>query len=179
MGVRHAVRIEGLSRREAGVRFGIDPRTVSKMMAFSVPPGYRRSRPPARPKLDPPAEQLLRRQSVTPGDLRNHHPRRQRLLDDPRLVVQRRAPPAADPVVDLHPPHGPRRLKRRVKSRHKLDTSRSHPSNPGIQEPADSHLSARPERWGQNSSYDGETWGPVIKDVGALLGRGPFRRAPF
>lgn len=51
--VRHAVRIEGLSRREAAVRFGIDPRTVSKMMAFSVPPGYRRSRPPARPKLDP------------------------------------------------------------------------------------------------------------------------------
>jgi transposase len=51
--VRHAVRIEGLSRREAAVRFGIDPRTVAKMMAFSVPPGYRRSRPPARPKLDP------------------------------------------------------------------------------------------------------------------------------
>src|SRR5437764_6628854 len=24
-----------------------------KMLAFSVPPGYRRSRPPARPKLDP------------------------------------------------------------------------------------------------------------------------------
>ena len=33
--------------------FGIDPRTVAKMMRFSVPPGYRRSRPPARPKLDP------------------------------------------------------------------------------------------------------------------------------
>ena len=51
--VRHAVRIEGLSHREAGRRFGIDPRTVAKMMVFSVPPGYRRSRPPARPKLDP------------------------------------------------------------------------------------------------------------------------------
>ena len=51
--VRHAVRIEGLSRREAARRFGIDPRTVAKMLAFSVPPGYRRSRPPARPKLDP------------------------------------------------------------------------------------------------------------------------------
>src|SRR5262249_13955537 len=33
--------------------FGIDPRTVAKMLAFSVPPGYRRSRPAARPKLDP------------------------------------------------------------------------------------------------------------------------------
>ena len=35
--VRYAVQIEGLSRREAGRRFGIDPRTVAKMMAFSVP----------------------------------------------------------------------------------------------------------------------------------------------
>ena len=51
--VRHAVRIEGLSRREAARRFGIDPRTVAKMLVFSVPPGYRRSRSPARPKLDP------------------------------------------------------------------------------------------------------------------------------
>jgi len=50
--VRYAVRIEGISRREAGRRFGIDPRTVAKMLAFSVPPGYRRSRPPVRPKLD-------------------------------------------------------------------------------------------------------------------------------
>ena len=31
----------------------LTPRTVAKMLAFSVPPGYRRSRPPARPKLDP------------------------------------------------------------------------------------------------------------------------------
>jgi transposase len=51
--VRYAVRIEGISRREAARRFGIDPRTVAKMLAFSVPPGYRRSRSPARPKLDP------------------------------------------------------------------------------------------------------------------------------
>ena len=51
--VRFAVQIEGVSRREAARRFGIDPRTVAKMLAFSVPPGYRRSRPPARPKLDP------------------------------------------------------------------------------------------------------------------------------
>jgi transposase len=51
--VRYAVRIEGLSHREAARRFGIDPRTVAKMMVFSVPPGYRRKKPPARPKLDP------------------------------------------------------------------------------------------------------------------------------
>ena len=50
--VRYAVGIEGISRREAARRFGIDPRTVAKMLSFSVPPGYRRGRPPARPKLD-------------------------------------------------------------------------------------------------------------------------------
>src|SRR6516164_1433613 len=51
--VRHAVRIEGLSRRAVARRFGIDPRTVGKMLEFSVPPGYRRSKPPVKPKLGP------------------------------------------------------------------------------------------------------------------------------
>ena len=51
--VRFAVQIEGVSQREAARRFGIDPRTVAKMLVFSVPPGYRRRRPPVRPKLDP------------------------------------------------------------------------------------------------------------------------------
>ena len=51
--VRHAVRIEGLSERAAARRFAIDPRTVHKMMKFSVPPGYVRQKPPAKPKLDP------------------------------------------------------------------------------------------------------------------------------
>jgi transposase len=51
--VRHAVRIEGLSERAAARRFGIDPRTVNKMMKFSVPPGYVRKKPPPKPKLDP------------------------------------------------------------------------------------------------------------------------------
>src|SRR6476620_7163294 len=50
--VRYAVQIEGVSRREAARRFGIDPRTVAKMLAFSVPPGYRRTKPPVRPTLD-------------------------------------------------------------------------------------------------------------------------------
>src|SRR2546421_1340530 len=51
--VRFAVQIEGVSRREAARRFGIGPRTVANMLAFSVPPGYRRSRPPVRPMLGP------------------------------------------------------------------------------------------------------------------------------
>src|SRR5882672_7448698 len=51
--VRRAVYVEGISQREAARRFGIDPRTVAKMLAFSLPPGYRRSQAPVRPKLDP------------------------------------------------------------------------------------------------------------------------------
>ena len=50
--VRRACRIDGLSRREAARRFGIDRKTVAKMLAYSVPPGYQRSGPPRRPKLD-------------------------------------------------------------------------------------------------------------------------------
>jgi transposase len=39
--VRHAVLIEGLSERAAADRFGINARTVSKMVKFSAPPGLR------------------------------------------------------------------------------------------------------------------------------------------
>jgi hypothetical protein len=49
--VRYAVQVEGLSERAAARRFGVDPRTVAKMMRFSVPPGYRRTKPPVKPKL--------------------------------------------------------------------------------------------------------------------------------
>lgn len=42
--VRYAVQIEGISQREAAHQFDIDPRTVAKMLSFSVPPGYRRRR---------------------------------------------------------------------------------------------------------------------------------------
>ena len=34
-------------------RFGIDRKTVAKMLEHAVPPGYRRTGPPVRPKLDP------------------------------------------------------------------------------------------------------------------------------
>jgi hypothetical protein len=66
--VRHAVRIEGLSERAAARRFGIDARTVSKMMKFSVPPRYVRKKPPVKPKLDPLiAPPLVNLWAVPPG----------------------------------------------------------------------------------------------------------------
>lgn len=50
--VRLAVVEEGVSHSEAGRRFGIDRRTVKKMLSYSAPPGYRRRKPVRRPKLD-------------------------------------------------------------------------------------------------------------------------------
>ena len=51
--VRRAVMVEGMSIREASRVFGLHRGTVRKMVAYSVPPGYRRQSPPRRPKLDP------------------------------------------------------------------------------------------------------------------------------
>ncbi len=50
--VRMAVLRDGLSRREAARRFGIDRGTVAKMVGHAVPPGYRQGQPRVRPKLD-------------------------------------------------------------------------------------------------------------------------------
>lgn len=43
---------EGVSRREAARHFSISRDSVAKMMATSVPPGYRPNAPVRRPKLD-------------------------------------------------------------------------------------------------------------------------------
>ena len=51
--VRLACPHEGLSTHEAARRFGIDRRTVGKMLLSSTPLGYQRTKPVRRPKLDP------------------------------------------------------------------------------------------------------------------------------
>ncbi len=51
--VRRACLAEGMSVREASRVFGLHRDTVRKMLAYSVPPGYRRQSPPRRPKLEP------------------------------------------------------------------------------------------------------------------------------
>ena len=51
--IRRAVMADGLSRREAAKRFGVHRNTISKMLQFSVPPGYRRRERPASKKLGP------------------------------------------------------------------------------------------------------------------------------
>ena len=49
--VRSFVFIEGNSRREAARVFGLSRETVLKMCRFSLPPGYTRTAPVAKPKL--------------------------------------------------------------------------------------------------------------------------------
>ena len=51
--VRRAVVVDGMSIREAARTFGLHRDTVRKILAYSVPPGYRRQTPPRRPKLEP------------------------------------------------------------------------------------------------------------------------------
>ena len=51
--VRRAVMVDGISIREAARVFGLHRDTVRKMLAYSVPPGYRRQTSPRRPKLEP------------------------------------------------------------------------------------------------------------------------------
>jgi transposase len=50
--VRRAVLRDGMSEREAARAFGIDRGTVSKMLRFSEPPGYRRTSPRPRSRMD-------------------------------------------------------------------------------------------------------------------------------
>ena len=51
--VRRACMVDGMSTREAARVFGLHRDTVRKMLAYSMPPVYRRQTPPRRPKLEP------------------------------------------------------------------------------------------------------------------------------
>ncbi len=72
--VRLAVLREGMSRREAARRFGVDRGTVAKMVEHSVPPGYRLTKALRRPKLDAHAafiDEILRSDPSSPK--KQHH----------------------------------------------------------------------------------------------------------
>ena len=51
--VRRAVQVDGMSVRRAAREFDLSRKTIRKMLAFSVPPGYQRKKPVKRPKLGP------------------------------------------------------------------------------------------------------------------------------
>ena len=48
----HAILMGGMSHREAAHIFGINRRTVEKMLRFSIPPSYWCHKALCRPKLD-------------------------------------------------------------------------------------------------------------------------------
>ena len=69
LGVRRAVMVEGKSIREASRVSGLHRDTVRKMLAYSVPPGYRRQATPHRPKLrDGQRRTMEQRSDELPGD---------------------------------------------------------------------------------------------------------------
>jgi len=49
--IRRAVLVDGMTRREAARLFGVHRNTISKMLAYPVPPGYRRKTPRVSVKL--------------------------------------------------------------------------------------------------------------------------------
>src|SRR4249919_2556469 len=51
--IRRSVMVDGMSRREAAKQFGVHRNTITKMLQFSIPPGYRRRERPASKKLGP------------------------------------------------------------------------------------------------------------------------------
>ena len=51
--VRRSVPVDGLSKRQASEDFGLNRRTIAKMVEHSLPPGYQPKAPRARPKLGP------------------------------------------------------------------------------------------------------------------------------
>ena len=71
--VRRALMVEGISIRAVARVFGLHRDTAPKMLAYSIPPGYRWQTPPKRPKLESFAGIIDR---IFDGDLAA--PRRQR-----------------------------------------------------------------------------------------------------
>ena len=72
--VRRACSVDGMSVREAARVFGLHRDTVRKMLEYSAPPGYRRQRPPRRPKLDPfkgVIDQILEQDQTSPKKQRH------------------------------------------------------------------------------------------------------------
>lgn len=102
--VRRAVMVDGLSHREAARRFGVHRNTISKMLQFSMPPGYRQH-PPAAARTDQIAHGVDHLAEVnlarTPAPAGLRHQRRDLL---PLLVRQVRRIALGLPGDLGHPP---------------------------------------------------------------------------
>ena len=96
--VRRAVMVDGMSIREVSRVFGLHRDTVRKILAYSVPPGYRRQTSPRRPKLEPftgVIDQILATTSgVCPAST---------IVAEKSSISFAGSPPLPGPVAGLHP----------------------------------------------------------------------------
>ena len=112
--VRRACMVDGMSTREASRVFGLHRDTVRKMLAYSVPPGYRRRQPPRRPKI-----------GYYTGVI-------DRILEDePRITYRAGSRPSQEAAphrqAHLRPTEGRVRLRRQVHDRQGLRPRASTP----------------------------------------------------
>jgi hypothetical protein len=81
--VRSFVFVESHSRRQAAIVFRLNRETVARMCSFSLPPGYTRTKPVAKPKLGaliPVIDAILEADKAAPIKRRQAH----RLTSTPR-----------------------------------------------------------------------------------------------
>jgi hypothetical protein len=56
--IRQRVLKEGVSKRQIMRETGMHWETLKKILEHSIPPGYERSKPPKKPKIDPYIDQV-------------------------------------------------------------------------------------------------------------------------
>ena len=100
--VRRAVMVEGKSIREVSREFGLHRDTVRKMLAYSVPPGYRRQSPPKSvPNWSPSLVSSTgswRTTSGVPGSSATRHQAHLRAPQG-RIRIRRRSTPSVKDYV--------------------------------------------------------------------------------
>jgi transposase len=91
--VRLACHQDGMSAREAALHFGINRRTVTKMLKHSIPPGYQQSIVRPRPKLDlftAVIDQILQDDAERPKKQRHTASRHRRAFSATRIFERLR-----------------------------------------------------------------------------------------
>jgi transposase len=73
IGIRRQVLVEGVSKRQILKETGMHWTTLEKILSYDSPPGYRRSKPPQKPKLDPYLDRIVQ---IIEQD--KHMPKKQR-----------------------------------------------------------------------------------------------------
>ncbi|CAH1696747.1 hypothetical protein CHELA1G11_50044 [Hyphomicrobiales bacterium] len=120
--------------------------------------------------LTTPGEQVLGRHAVTARHFGHHRAGRHRLFQDPRLLIRRPASAPAGSGDHFQAPHRPRRLKHRVKHRHKTIPNQRSSVSP---------LRHANVRWGPDIAYGNcKTHRTLTVLMSATLPQMPNSRQP-